>query len=510
MSPGSQRQQSPGPTQQIPLGGGESESADELLARGRLVLQSLVKQAEAARAEARKAELEIVLAAAYQGDTTRLSAWLSENDALTSPGLEAEGSLCQSNPCQSNPSRRTVGRQAIADDSSTCGKSDWEQYASHSARRLEAKARELLVPASSHEGPPEVCSADILSCESRAGKTLDPTTHATTPRDEQKMQALAQSLDGLQEEQAESQRRFSLFSRLGGVLASILVHVLLIIVLAVVTLKMPSPPSGLAFESASAQAVEQTLELTQAVEASVPEVSEASQESNLDIANELSDVDSSMVDVLGEAALVSNSANSALAASALGSAAANPRNATASFFGAAANGNCFCYVIDSSGSMRGGPWEAAKLELLKSLSSLEPKQRFYIIFFNRELSAVPLPGERDPAPSALYANQENLAHARRWIDTIKIGIGAPPNNALELAIRKEPDAVYLLTDGVTTVDVAKFLRERNRIRDFVNGEQILVPIHAIAFYSLKGQDLLRQIASENRGQFIYVPDPMKR
>jgi hypothetical protein len=166
-------------------------------------------------------------------------------------------------------------------------------------------------------------------------------------------------------------------------------------------------------------------------------------------------------------------------------------------------------VIDGSGSMRGGPWEAAKLELLKSLASLNQKQRFYMIFYNRALSAIPLPGERDPAPRALYANRENLEHARRWIDSLRIDIGAPPNDALKLAIETEPDAIYLLTDGVTKVDVAKFLREENRVSDLIAGEQVRVPIHCIAFYSLEGQQLLQTIAAENRGQFIYVPDPRR-
>ena len=63
--------------------------------------------------------------------------------------------------------------------------------------------------------------------------------------------------------------------------------------------------------------------------------------------------------------------------------------------------------------MRDGPWEAARLELLKSLASLKEKQRFYIIFFNRKLNAIPMPGEREPAPRALYATPENLEHAKR-------------------------------------------------------------------------------------------------
>ncbi len=191
------------------------------------------------------------------------------------------------------------------------------------------------------------------------------------------------------------------------------------------------------------------------------------------------------------------------------SSASKLMQSNATFYGAAASGNCFCYIIDGSGSMRNGPWDAAKAELLKSLATLKEKQRFYIIFYNCELSAIPLPGEQTPAPAALYATPDNLTHTRRWLDTLRIDRGAPPNDALELAISKEPDAIYLLTDGATTVDVPRFLRDSNRINDLIFGEQVRVPIHTIAFYSLDGQSMLKQIAAENAGQFIYVPNPRR-
>ncbi|GIW99612.1 MAG: hypothetical protein KatS3mg111_2945 [Pirellulaceae bacterium] len=109
----------------------------------------------------------------------------------------------------------------------------------------------------------------------------------------------------------------------------------------------------------------------------------------------------------------------------------------------------------------------------------------------------------------LYATEENVKHAQRWLQTLEVDVGAPPIKALELAISLEPDAIYLLTDGVTTVDVAGYLREVNRVHDLIYGEQVKVPIHTIAFYSMDGQALLRRIAQENNGQFVYVPDPRR-
>jgi hypothetical protein len=79
---------------------------------------------------------------------------------------------------------------------------------------------------------------------------------------------------------------------------------------------------------------------------------------------------------------------------------------------------------------------------------------------------------------------------------------------LRYAIQLEPDAIYLLTDGVTTSDVGAALKRFNRAVDLIDGEQVKVPIHAVAFYSLDGQQLMRRIAAENQGKFIYVPNPL--
>jgi hypothetical protein len=333
---------------------------------------------------------------------------------------------------------------------------------------------------------------------------------ATQAEKREELAALASSSNPEQREgQQQQHQRTVLRSGFGGVVASLLAHLLLLALLALITLKMPPSPAGLAFESSVTETIEETLELSQPVAAEVADVQNppTAEETPLDAVDELAELSSSVSELQPIKPVLGAQSGVAAAASAALSATSSAMTASASFFGAAAGGNSFCYIIDGSGSMRGGPWEAAKLELLKSLASLKSNQRFYIIFFNRELQAITLPGEREAAARALYATAENLQHARRWVETLTIGIGAPPNKALEMAISKEPDAIYLLTDGVTKVDVAAFLREANRVSDLINGEQILVPIHTIAFYSQEGQALLRRIAQENRGQFVYVPDP---
>ena len=301
--------------------------------------------------------------------------------------------------------------------------------------------------------------------------------------------------------------------KIRGLVVSALAHLVLILLLGVITLKLPSQAASLALESAPVEVSEPTMEMSSPREVAEPEVdspAESTAEASLDVVESFEGLEVSLTDSLSGLAdtrsqVTSLAAMTGLAASGTGI----PNPSGASFYGASASGNCFCFVIDGSGSMRGGPWDAAKGELMRSIAGMKREQRFYIIFYNRELSAIPLPGERTPSPRALYATPENIEHAQRWLEVQRIGIGAPPDDALQFAIDKEPDAIYLLTDGDTTMDVARFLREINRVDDLLGNPQILVPIHTIAFYSSKGQQLLRSIAQENRGQYIYVPDPRK-
>ncbi len=394
--------------------------------------------------------------------------------------------------------------------------------------QAEAGPESIPKPVASEAGPPtgstgapgqkKTSSAAILplSDPSAAGglRQANRGNRAERPKSKRKLVELAKGFgDHQQDEQARKQHRLLVFSRTSGLLASFGAHVLLVAFLALMTLKMPTPPASLSLESTAYDEPEELLELTQPQEMTVPEeVAEPmpSAETSFELSESLTDVAPLPSDSLLERARLPSSASAALAASSAGSSSSRPIGAGASFFGASASGNCFCYVIDGSGSMRGGPWEAAKAELQKSLASLNENQRFTIIFFNRQLSVIPMPGEQEPAARALYATPENLAHARRWLDTLRIGIGASPIKALEFAISREPDAIYLLTDGVTQVDVAEFLRDRNRIADLINGQQVRVPIHPIAFYSLEGQALLQRIALENRGKFIYVADPRRK
>jgi hypothetical protein len=382
-------------------------------------------------------------------------------------------------------------------------------------RRHNDKRRTVVKRKKTQDSDSHIAGSPSSARASRESSNGAELAGSKIPLIKSELLAVATSFDAAQcQQQSQKHRKMMLLSGASGLGASLFLHVLIVIALMIITLKLPSSTASLTFESSVSESMEETLELTQPTEISVSEVSpEASRDDVTNFADSLSAMNTLTSEILTDESLLPRSSLASLASSAataLSIGKPNPAHANASFFGASASGNCFCYVIDGSESMRGGPWEAAKAELLRSLDTLKEKQRFYIVFFNREISAISLPGEREPAASPLYATKENINHARRWIETLRIAPGAPPNKALKFAIEREPDAIYLLTDGVTKVDVAEFLRSNNRTHDFINGEQVMVPIHAIAYYSLMGETLMRRIASENKGEFIYVPQPGKR
>ncbi len=183
----------------------------------------------------------------------------------------------------------------------------------------------------------------------------------------------------------------------------------------------------------------------------------------------------------------------------------------AEFFGSKAVGNTFVYVVDSSPSMRrDGAFEAAKAQIIRSLSSMKPKQRFHICFFGGELESITFRGqaaETRPIP----ANPENLSKTMEWLGQIRIQKdGRPPIDALQAAIAMQPDGIFLLFDGDTKVDdwTAK-VREMNRSKDFLSDGGPKVPIHVLHFFRDEFEKSMRTLASENEGTYRFIPRPQK-
>jgi hypothetical protein len=178
----------------------------------------------------------------------------------------------------------------------------------------------------------------------------------------------------------------------------------------------------------------------------------------------------------------------------VGDGPANRRTvAGGTFFGIRADGQRFVYVIDCSSSMDGRPLERAKEELFASLKSLLPSQEFYIIFYASETYPMYHPAAVEEFATA---SDEALTLVKTWLPHIAANGGTEPESALLIAIGKKPDAVFFLTDGAIPDTVPAAINAANASE---------TPVHTICFTNRAGEDLLKQIAAENHGDYHFVP-----
>lgn len=181
------------------------------------------------------------------------------------------------------------------------------------------------------------------------------------------------------------------------------------------------------------------------------------------------------------------------------------------FFGAKAVGNTFVYVVDCSPSMlRDGAFDEAKREILRSLQSMKPKQRFHIAFFGKEIDPLTFRGS-PPEEQPVSANAENLAKTMEWIQRVEIQKdGRPPIDALQAAIAMQPDGIFLLFDGDTKVkDWTTKIKELNRSDDLLSDGLPVAPIHVVHFFRDEYASEMETLAKENQGTYRFIPRPTK-
>lgn len=162
------------------------------------------------------------------------------------------------------------------------------------------------------------------------------------------------------------------------------------------------------------------------------------------------------------------------------------------FYGIKATGRRFVFVTDCSGSMQGDRLQRLKEELRESISFLNPRVEFFIMFFND--TAVPMPSQR-----CVKATPKWVEQYLDWADSVPSSGGTDPSEALAIALRFRPSAVFLLTDGVfdtgSTLEVIEQLNKGRRIQ-----------INTIAFGEKGSETVLREIAEQNKGTYRYVAE----
>jgi hypothetical protein len=165
------------------------------------------------------------------------------------------------------------------------------------------------------------------------------------------------------------------------------------------------------------------------------------------------------------------------------------------YFGVEAAGEKFVFIIDSSRSMLGRRWNTAIFELTKTLGNLGPDQKFSVICF--DVTARPLFDQ----PTAYYKpTKKVISQISYWMKSLINGRDTRPAEAIDLAMKMAPDAIFILSDGEIRDMTQELLKKANRGED----GNPLIPIHTISLFSDEGKTTLEQIASENGGTFTVV------
>jgi hypothetical protein len=180
-------------------------------------------------------------------------------------------------------------------------------------------------------------------------------------------------------------------------------------------------------------------------------------------------------------------------------------NGGASFFGIEAKGSRFLYICDVSGSMdwdergassgRGSRLNALKRELTKSVQGLMEHMQFYVYFFSSNVSPI-----NPDSNKWIVAKETGKKFATDRISQLKAWGGTEPWPAFEVAFQMKPapDAIYFMTDGEFDPAVAMRIQAMN-----VGSRKI--PIHCITLVEQTGEETMRKIATDSGGTYTHVP-----
>jgi hypothetical protein len=204
---------------------------------------------------------------------------------------------------------------------------------------------------------------------------------------------------------------------------SSVVHIVLLVALAVMSIPPNFQPSGVLAVSASVSPVEPEFVLDLSDDAgSIGEVaSPMASETAIDASELLSNEVTLTQPELGALTSMESMASSPLnALQALGNGGGGDSAGVGiggtSFFGVKTVGKRFVYVVDNSNSMSKGRLEAAIQEVQDSVDLLKPNQFFYVIFYSDTAYPLFYPKTAKTFPNATPANKTKL---REWLATVE-------------------------------------------------------------------------------------------
>jgi len=171
--------------------------------------------------------------------------------------------------------------------------------------------------------------------------------------------------------------------------------------------------------------------------------------------------------------------------------------AQVSLFGVNAEGTKFVYVLDRSGSTDGKVLNAAKAEILASITKIDDVHQFQLVVYNHRPKAFNPAG---PHGQLAFGTDANRAEVKRFLDSLEADGGTDHVAALTQAIRMRPDVIFLLTDGDKPYVTAHDLARIDRI-----GPGIM--IHTIQFGEgpqTAGRGWMGKLARQSGGEYRYV------
>ena len=161
------------------------------------------------------------------------------------------------------------------------------------------------------------------------------------------------------------------------------------------------------------------------------------------------------------------------------------------FFGTTGVGESVVWIVDQSGSMAGEAFEAARLEVLRSMLNLKGGQRFNVVFFDNNHQYLVDRTLRDASPSG------KAAYMRALIDYELGGGGTNPEPAVrDVTETLKPNIIYLLSDGAFKGFGTNTIPKLKEAR---------VTVHTIGFRNKAGEARLTNIAKQTSGTYRFVP-----
>ncbi len=493
-------------------------SSQELLERGRLTLQAIEFHERAARYQAAAASLKAAMVQAENGHVENLHQWLELESYQFIGGIggiggterrdheDAEDPISERSNTEWGSTERSIRidqpmvMEPLVDNAGSIG-SDAGSIRHESIEiespwaRMEKAAIERLAIASPVQ--PMESDSTIETVDSEKRTRIDTTSSAKA------LQIAFSVLD-----RPKESNTFKHWWKAPHVWVSLLIHLVLVICLGLFAISVAHEPKLLAIVSATVEAenvlLESPLEMASELETAAEPLQSVLLPNVTYLGTDTSLSETPIENSLSVSSSVTSLVSGSVQASMIGSKILNGTE----FFGVKATGNTFVYIVDSSPSMRrDGAFEEARKQIVRSLTSLKPKQRYFISFFGKVIDPMVFEiGVVEKFP--VYAKPENLAKTIDWMSRVQVQKeGLPPNNALAEAIGMQPDGIFLLFDGDTKADVAKFLRRVNRSDDILTAGLPKVPIHVIHFFQDEFQKQMRQIAEENGGTYRFVPRP---